>query len=536
MPVFNEQNITLDRYAIGEIVDLVGMPDFYNAGSSKWLRSAIFTSQANLTADMKLAFQSNANPSNLIALNSDAALDTAGCFHSKLPIPRISGSSVSAVPGNGTSTLVQIGAITSAGLQLIYTGQTASFAGSSNGTNVSVASDNTSLWALAPTGGNSFSMYKSTDAITWANQSLSGLPTFSMTTPPAWPGGSTVANTPLGDLLRTGAAEKFTLLYCGARYLILASGGTNYIATRSSNGTSWGGDESTSVLGSATVSHGAAAMYFYRNGNNCWLSLDNGPTNRYTTDGGVNWNTCTNAPTLTTAMYIKRNTTTPAKIAAFTTGALKTSADSGATWTTQTLPATASTIGGAAYIGSVLIFVSAGVVWRSGDDGATWAISPMPANSAGLPSSVFGDATQFYLIFAVGTASQLMTSTNGTTWTIRNLNFVVPAVNFQGIASYNSNSVLIMSDNTTALFTNNGGVTWSYGALDTISRSTGNYGDVYTTPDGGGYAIFGNGTVAAASQNVIALTDVTNGGSFYRTGATAVTPIRANALSYMRVA
>jgi hypothetical protein len=49
----NDALPNLSRFSVGEIVDLSGVPNFYNAGSSTWLRSATATASSNLSASTR---------------------------------------------------------------------------------------------------------------------------------------------------------------------------------------------------------------------------------------------------------------------------------------------------------------------------------------------------------------------------------------------------------------------------------------------------------------------------------------------------
>lgn len=538
MPGYNEQNITLDRYSIGEIAELAGFPDYYNAGSSQWIRSAVYVAAANISTVAKTAFQNNTAPVNTVALNSDAAVDTAGLFAAIEAIPRLSGSSVSVVV-SGKAALSQVGTISSSGIQIVNTGQT-NFVTGTSGASVAVTSDNTNIWAFSPSSSSAIAVSKSTNGTSFAAQSPSSFPTLSFASS-TYNGmaNSNITRNALGDQIGTSGAGKFFAYNCGARHLLVTRGtsGTNWVASRATDPSStWGGDESTTVLGSGSLAIASTNYaWSYKNGNNFVFMLDAGSTARYTTDGGVTWGNCTNAPAINSTMFFKRNSSTAAKIACFDTSSTtaKFSADSGATWTSRTLPVAPTTAGGAAYTGSTCLIVVAGVLYRSTDDGATWSTITLPAATGGTLTSVFGDTNRFYLYFGT-TASQILTGTDGSAWTIRALT-PLSIASITGIASFNSNSVMLFGSSG-AIYTNDGGVTWGVSAMDTVSRNSLQGGDAYITADGGGFTVLGVGIGSDTAASIaLALTDMSSGPSFYRTGATTITPLRANAVCYQRI-
>ena len=175
----------LSRYSIGEITDLSGVPTFYDAGSSKWLKSGTATASSNLTTTTKtnLAAAGTANAPTVLAQSSLSSSYTSFGFYATYPIQRISASSVSVVPAyNAASFAVGVGVVTSAGLQRVVTGQTSIVANEANsGTNGFVASNNTTIFSYCFTSATALSAYSTTNGTTWTAGSVTGLPTFATT-------------------------------------------------------------------------------------------------------------------------------------------------------------------------------------------------------------------------------------------------------------------------------------------------------------------------------------------------------------------
>lgn len=529
----------VDRNAIGTIAEFVGVPDFYSTGYTSWMRTATYVASSNLTTAGKLSFQQNVAPNNCIAVNGDNTIDTQYNWFTNLPVARIAGSSISAVLGfQNNSGIVGLGVMTSAGIQNVLTGQTSYITAAAASANVT--SDGTSLWCGVFTGTNTWTNYKSTTGTTWAAQAQSGLPTFAVaTTARTWPSNNGIVKDLAGENLTIGGEQIF-YTYCGAAHLLWASDGTNMMGSLSTNGLAWSGNNTVAMVGATPIPKAGGFHQFYRNGNNnYWFTSGSGiQVYRYSSDGGATWNACTGHPTsISTNHRFKRNHTTPAKMAwcEVTTTNSWFSSDNGQNWAARTLPAAVTIAGGFVYEGSIALIVVAGTLWRSADNGATWAAVSLPIGTLGAPVSVAADANSFYL--NCGANAQLLTSTDGSTWTLRSLPAACPV--FTGIVSYSSSQVaLVAPASDTMIMTNNGGVTWILAAIDTSTRANAIVGDAYTTPDGGGtgFGFIGCGDPAAARNYGITGSDITAGGYWYRTGTTAVTPLRANALSYRRVA
>lgn len=555
----NNANTDLSRYSIGEIVDLAGVANFYNAGSSKWLRSGVATASSNLSVTSRAnlaAAGTSDNPTVLAQSALSTSYNTAG-FYATYPIARISASQVSVVPAyyQGT-TAVGVGVVTSAGLQAVSTGQTSIRTSNvSTGTNAVVASNNTTIFSYCFSSTTALSASSTTNGTTWTVGTVTGTPTFLAATGTIAYASQT-SGTTYTAALTTGwkramgsANGQLAVFWCGARFLLLApgAGGTNYVASLSTDGLAWGGDNTTSVLG-GTAQAATVNLHFYRNGNNCYLNVGN--SYRYTTDGGVTWADSTFAAAPNPSTYIMQyNTTDPAKLVLqqdISDAVAYYTADSGATWSASRPFPFATPNGGLYYKGSTLIASNGSTLYSvSTNDGVTWVTPTFPVGVLGVNLKVFADANRFYA--GVRSQPQILTSSDAVTWTIVTLsqNFNTGTIATQagmGILPFDSDTVLILGYNDAsganqAVFTNNGGVTWTISqyTVDFIGGQWG-VGNAFLTPDGGGvgFAKLNSGLTTQGNSAVLKA-DITGGGAFYQTGSTAITPIRTGALSYVRV-
>ena len=546
---------SLDRFSVGEIQDLSGVADFYDAGTSKWLKSATRTPSSNLSAASKanLAAAATATNTTIIMQSALAQSYVNSGYYATYPIERISASGISVIPSCYLqTTAVGVGVMTSAGLQTVATGQTSNRTNSTTvGTNVFVASNNTTIFSYCFTSATALSAYYTTTGTTWTAGSVTGLPTFATdadTT--AHASNISSGRTLMGQngvrRLKASAATQFAVFWCGARFLLIGPAATNYMVSLSTDGLAWGGDNTTAVLG-ATARAKTLDIQFYRNGNNCYLNV--GTSYRYSTDGGVTWAACTfvAAPD-PNAYFLQYNQTDPAKLVILseTTTAAYYSADSGATWSADR-PLPLVSYGGVAYRGSTVVCSnSSNNIQVSTNNGTTWVASTLPIGTLSTQMMAYADANRFYL--GVYNQSQILTSSDGVTWTIVTtpINFTIShaAWGYGGaIIAFDSNTVVIYgynSANAGNIFfsTTDGGVTWVAGQF-VISTTGGGWagGNVYLTPDAGGIAICTtaeNNLVSPVKAEVFK-TDVVAGGAFYRTGTTAITPTKANAFAYVRV-
>ena len=553
----NNPSTDLSRFSIGEIQDLSGVADFYNAGSSKWLRSATATASSNLSTTTKtnLAAAATAvNPTVIMQGAISASYNPFGAYASN-PVARISASSVSVVPASYlNTTAVGVGVATAAGFQFVATGQTSIRTNSaSTGTNGVVASNDTTIFSYTFTSATALSAYSTTNGTTWTAQTVTGIPTFNMASDSQAYASQPSTSFTLGGQNgwrrnRTTSRQQFAVFWCGARFLLLASDGTNYVASLSTNGLAWGGDNTLAVVGSTGVGQ-ASNMQFYRNGNNCFLNIGT-VQYRYSTDGGVTWAASTIVALLNpTDYFLQYNQSDPAKLIMLTVSSTAAyySANSGATWSADR-PFPFVTNGGSAYKGNVVVVSNANnSIQVSTDNGTTFVEATMPVGVLSSQRYLYVDANRFYL--GVHNQKQILTSSDGVTWTLVTIPTAF-ATAYEAwaygpnIIAYDSNTVLIYGNNVQSGYnisfsSTDGGVTW-VGSQFIISFSAGFSGgsNVYTTPDAGGIGFCwggANGSLTTATAVIALKTDVTAGGAFYQTGSTVITPLRANSLAYVRV-
>lgn len=550
---------SLDRFSIGEIQDLSGVPNFYDAGTSKWLRSGQATASSNLTTTTKtnLANAGTAASPTVLTQSALSSSYNANGFYATYPIARISASSISVVPANNFTTDVNVGVATSAGLQAVATGQTSMRTGANTGANAVVASNNTKIFSYTFASATSLSVKSTTNGTTWTTESVTGVPVFGAATTTA-----AHASTSLTGLhtvaYQTGwrrnkqTASEFAVFWCGARFLIIApdSTATYHMASLSTDGFTFGGDNATAVLGSATLAV-SQAIQFYRNGNNCYLQVGT-TAKRYSTDGGVTWAASTFAASPNPSTYIMQyNATDPAKLiikSAESTDVAYYTSDSGATWSANRVLPSSNSNGGIYYRGSTVVFSDGGsIVKVSTDNGITWVTPTFPIGVLGSAISVYADANRFYA--GVLSQPQMLTSSDGVTWTLITLpqNFQLGIYTTElggGIVTYagDSNTIVLVGYNTSTgfnqcIFSLDGGVTWT-GSQYTVGN-IGEYwgvGNAFTTPDAGGVGfLWAMNNYGQGQLTNVLKADIIGGGAFYRTGTTAITPVRTGSFSFVRV-
>lgn len=549
---------SLDRFSIGEVQDLSGVADFYNAGTSKWLRSATATASSNLSTATKtnLANAGTAAAPTVIAQSSLSSSYNSAGYYASYPIARISASSISVVPAHyAGTTAVGVGVMTSAGMQTVVTGQT-SIRTSTNtsGSNGVVASNDTTIFSYTFTSFTALSAYYTTNGTTWTAGTVTGIPVFgaqstTVSYASTLSGADYTAAAQQGWRRGTTGTSQFAVFWCGARFVVIApdSTTTNYMVSLSTNGLAWGGDNTTAVIGAAAQAI-STGIQFYRNGNSCYLQV--GTAKRFTTDGGVTWAASTFSATPNPQNYLMQyNTTDPAKLIisdSLNGTAAYYTADSGATWSAnRVLPANSN--GGLWYKGSTVVNsgTSANTYFVSTNDGVTWTVPTFPIGVLASTIRFSADANRFYA--GVLSQPQLLTSSDAVTWTLitlpqnYNIGFSGSPYGY-GILPFDSNTVVLLGySNATGynqcLFTVDGGVTWT-GSQYTVELTGGVWGvgSAFVTPDAGGvgFALGMDGFTANNNTNVLKA-DITAGGAFYRTGVTAITPLRTNAKAFVRV-
>jgi len=544
---------SLSRFSVGEITQLLATPVFYNAGSSKWLKTGTYTASSNLSTATKnnLAAAGTATISTIALLTAVENSLSSAYPYSPLPAQRISASGVTVFPACSGTTTPIVTTVTSAGAQNIFLPITASASSDAAGANIVIASNNTTIFAYTVTNATTFSAVSTTDGLNWSSVTLTGLPTFvNINQDKAFSSGQ---NCTVGVNGRSKAkTNRFCVFWCGARFLLVVAdvGASAYIASTSTDGIAWSGNTTLTILGSVSISN-TVSVDFYRNGNNCYLCLAGNW--RKSTDGGVNWSACTSTPYSGTADYFQKLNSTDAAKLMYTDNAATTSyfsADSGATWTSRTLPIDSS--GAIAYKGStILISKSNTGVYRSVNDGASFTPIVFPVGTLSSSGLVFSDASRFY--FVPQGQPQILTSTDAITWTIVSVpanSMAIQDGSYQGgIVYYDSNNVILLGYNNKAGFdqcaiTNDGGVTWKNSSISSLSNNA-DYtfvGDAFVSPDGlgGGTSAFGGNSGggyygSSGTGNVCSKATAVAGGGFYRTGSAVVTPTNANALMFARI-
>jgi hypothetical protein len=385
---------------------------------------------------------------------------------------------------------------------------------------------NTAFCLLTISTSNTFLVYTSTNGITWTNQSISGHVGSDGNS--AW--ATSISQGLYGPTYTNGtrcamgyhiampfytgyAGNPMIYVNCGARIIntVYNSNTSAMLAYRSTDGFTMGSDDATGILGTTTAGR---QFFFHRNGNSCLLIC--GAAVRFTTDGGINWATSTNAFVPSNYAFMQTNATNRTSLVATQSAntTFQVSTDTGATWTSRTLPALPAVASSAlAYAGSTMVFLSAaGTVHRSTDNGANWTtVTNTTLGVAANPINVVHDGYRFYMLYQGGLGA-LSTSTDGITWTAR----TVPATTLTDTTSYyntysppsnvtqnvpvtyaaaaNSSDVIITTSSGSgvrAIMSNDGGVTWYvagnvgsttyalYGANSTCFRDL-----VYVEPTG----------------------------------------------------
>lgn len=541
---------SLDRFSTGEIVDLTGVASFYDAGTSKWLKSGTFVDGSSLSSTTKSILAASAtstsNATVALATANDLGLATSyPVMREDFMIARISSISTTVILRSLGSSAVAIMTINSSGA----TNQTlvSSSQLGSGGTVSSAAllSNGSKFFVYYYTNTSTLACLTSTDGLTWITESLSGLPTISGVDSNSgfWDFSNTNnVNPKTGYKYTTTSAASYgsyANLWCGARVLCLTRAGSgNFLASLSTDGLVFGSSDTTAVLGSTSISH-ANHINFYRNGNNCFLAI--GTTYRKSTDGGATWSAATFAAAPNSSQHNNiPNLTDPTK-RIINPGDGNSegyyTSDSGATWSTNRVFPQPSRWG-IVYKGSTVVSSYADGVYRSVDDGVTWTPVVFPAGTNVGVGQVCADDVRFYFI-PYGGGAQLLTSTDAITWTIRTTPGTVSGTGGWSVNKVSSNVVYLTNQLNQGIFTLDGGVTWSFAKTATSDYGNNFYGYYQkATTDGpnGGYMICGLGAGNSYGYNfLLSSAALTAGGQYYRTGPDAITPVRSGAFSYVRV-
>lgn len=541
---------SLDRYSIGEIVDLAGVGSYYDAGTSKWLKSGTFVDGSNLSTNTKTvlaaAATSAGNANVALATTNDVAIVAQyPCVREQWQVARIPSISTTVIPRSVANPSVNVMVINSSGVTNVTI---ASPVHINNGYSApfSLCSNESKFFVYYYTNTSTMACKSSTDGLTWTTETLTNLPTISSVDSNStfWDFNYYNYAYPQAGWLYTsvgaGSYGVSGVFWCGARFLMLTKTTSAYIAASlSSDGVAFSANSASSVLGSATLPF-TKDINFYRNGNNCFLAI--GTTLVKSSDGGITWGAVsgTIGGIDANAQYNIPNTTDPAKriinqgdgySSAYYTS------DSGATWSSnRALPQ--SSRWGIAYKGSTVVSSYTGGCYRSVDDGVTWTPITFPAGTNTSSGQILADAYRFY--FVGHGQNQILTSTDAITWTISTLPGTINASGNDSIQSVNSSIAYITVGGLhQGVYTLDGGVTWAFARTSSGNYGVNTYGYSSTaTIDGpnGGYLVQHTNSNSDASYNFfLSVAALTAGGAFYRTGSSEISSARTNATAYVRV-
>lgn len=545
---FNNNSTTdLSRYSIGEIVDLAGVANFYNAGSSKWLKSGTYVDGSLLSVSTKatLAASQTSATSVALATANDVSLNSLRpVLREKWQEAKVDSISTTVLQTRYPSSAVNVIALTSAGAQPVTVIGSTQIAGSTS-TTYSLVSNNSKFFVYYFTNTTTMGCKSSTDGINWTTETLTNMPSISGVDSNSTFWDSTQDNYFIGNQgygyqqIDNSTYGSHAVLWCGARFLLLTKGTSTYrVASLSTDGVAWSSSTNTAaILGSTTITYLGSQINFYRNGNTCYLAV--GTNYRYTTDGGITWAAATGTNIDPATAYNIPNATDPTKriinLGSGNTTAHYTS-NSGQSWSAnRTLPQ--SDRWSLAYRGSTVTSTYVDGCYRSVDDGVTWTSIIFPAGTNSSGGQIFADAYRFY--FVPYSQPQILTSTDAITWTIVTTPGNINASGGSNFLSVSSNVAYLSTGSMSqGVFTLDGGVTWAFAQAGTTTLG-GNLNGYTTTPTTyggtGGYLVQGYGNNSTGNYFLLSVAALSAGGGFYRTGSSAISPIRTNAFSYVRV-
>lgn len=531
------------KFAVGEIADFVGVPDYYDAGTSKWIRSGTWVPASTVPSSLVSTLKSSAG--NLVALSSNALINESAprLFAG---YPKCTIGTTTLVPyrsdsrNNGLSSNVLV--INSSGLRIANTGL--NLLASQYG--CSLTADGTKFMMFTIAGAGSLQAVQSTDGITWNTATLTGLPTFSNLNTTTFGAGFGGANSLLfGDIFHSNEITfKSDVYFCGARYIAIGLNSSNqYLTSTSTDGLTWSGDTTTTVLGSTTISAVGGALYFYRNGNNVFIACQG--LARKSSDGGVTWSAATNAPSANDPNSAFRvNASDGNRIigtSSINSSGISVSTDSGQTWTLRTLPGSLNAQSGVIHgRGSSWVFTKGGTVYVSTNDATSWSLLTTLPAELGQVTGVYADANRWYALSMVG--NQVAVSTDLINWTLRNISNPQPA-NISSLIPHNfaatdtNNIMAVVNGN--ALYSTNGGVTWSWSTASRGNTATAQEVRGVTAITEGGGVFISNFPVSGPNSNqslYVRVGDLAAGAEAVRSSSAVVSSLRSNALAYSRVA
>ncbi len=530
-----------DPIPIGSVVNFSGVPDYYDSGITQWMKSNTWISATQVTT-VSVRTTCSKTPA-FAALSTNSIFEFYRFPNTINPIASISG--VTAIPMMLTSgTTAQALVIDSTGVASATIGQTVGYTGvGTDGGGHLITSDGTLFWSWTAASATAFGARNSTDGKTWTTATLTGLPTFASLTANAMGSNAlpTSALSGTGELFGVTTTQMLVAVYCGARHLLIGQASGNMIATLSTNGLAWGGDQSVTVLGSAAIPQNGVG-WWYRNGLNNFIIIGGATfASRYSNDGGITWAATTGSTLGTSGTKFKANASDPARLTMDAGGGtVHFSTNNGQSWTSRTLPITPTTLVGR---GANYLACDGTSVYLSNDDGATWALISFIAGLYGSIRGVYGDANRFYVH---SFANQIATTTNAITWTVRNISTAQPVTTtMQFCSALDTNNVVLSAVGVTTeiyeLYTNDGGVTWKWVTRSSSATALANNAPYYRAVTTGtsvlvagiSCAITGN---AGNYGNVIYGSDMTANGAAFRISTATITPTFVNSFAYARVA
>lgn len=532
------------RYAVGEIAEFAGVTSYYDAGTSQWAESNTWIPAGSLGSTVKASLRADYRyvaATDQRAFAAQATIDLCAA----MPVAKTATIAAWAIATDSTGACKAL-VVNASGAKIVSIGQMGANLGG-GGVNT-LTSDGTTIysWASAANG-LGFACWTTTDGDTWSAATLTGQAAYSGVGSANI--GARLGQTglgPLGEIFQAssgGTPALCVAAWCGARHLLIGpSTGGMWIAQRSANGTTFGGDETTAILGGAALNYGLSG-WWYRNGNNFFLALTSaavvgGYILRKSADGGVTWGDATGA----IGGRYRVNSTDPARVVCAPSAgtAMAFSTDSGQTWTARTAPFTTNantTIFGRGATW-VLCNGQTGVAYQTANDGATWTLLSQPVGMLAQMAAVYADANRWYALSMA--SNQIATATTLGTWTVRNIANAAHGSTYAhapgNLVATDANTVMGGSlTNGVVLSTADGGVTWMWSAPSTSAVLTG-VGASYYVANTVGTPLFLSALVGTTYAAAITAADITALGNAYRVSTATITPTRANARTFVRVA
>lgn len=536
------------QYPIGALIDFAGLPAYYNSGSLQWMQTGVSVPAGNLSTKIKTTLRAVGSANVVMSDNAALSYANGNFIYLNGLTPAARTASVCCFPWTTDgSTVAKSLTMDSTGIYSVSTGLLSAQVALSGEGGGTMTSDGTTIWSWSQNNAASgFLAANSTDGKLWTAATLTGQATFTWTSQTMGPSGNYSVAGRLGEVWANTAGNMSIAAYCGARHLLIgANGSGNYLAQRATNGLAWGGDETAAILGSASLAQGAYG-WWNRNGNNFYITV--GGAARASADGGVTWAASTNATTASVTSLHRTNASDAARIACATDASttLKISTNSGSTWTSRTAPltmasASTSLCGRAAVWG--LCDGSSGLAYKSADDGATWSAIATPTGFVSTMQGLYADANRFYLVSAAG--NQVATSTDLTTWTVRNISNPVPGTGYastpENLVATDTSTIMGAGTGGVILYSPDGGVTWNWASPTSDTTNDARQAKYYQANIIGTAAficgLLGHTTPNPRyGYNYVYASDVTAGGRLFRPTSAVIAPVRSGALTYARVA